>query len=44
MVFAAIAQAWAFSYKDFDYSSKESRRLLRNLGNVLNVKDVIKDA
>jgi len=44
MVFAAIAHNFAFSYKDFlDYSKKQNP-IIKNLGRVLDVKDLIDDA
>ena len=45
MVFCSIAQAIAFDYKPFIESNKIFRgNMLKNIGNVLNVKDVIHDA
>lgn len=44
MVFAAIAHSFAFSYKDFIDYSKLDNPIFRNLGRVLNVKDLIDDA
>lgn len=44
MVFAAIAHSFAFSYKDFIDYSKPDPPMLKNLGRVLNVKDIIHDA
>lgn len=45
MVFAAIAQAFAFSYKPFiDTGGKRKPNVLKTIGYVLNVKDVINDA
>ena len=44
MVFAAIAQSFAFSYKEFVTSSKSKTNMFHTIGNVLNVKDVITDA
>jgi hypothetical protein len=44
MVFAAIAHSFAFSYKDFIDYSKLDTPIFKNLGKVLNVKDLIDDA
>ena len=45
LIGAAIAQALAFDYRVFQYATKRGRgNVLRNIGNVLNVKDVISDA
>jgi hypothetical protein len=44
MVFAAIAHSFAFSYKDFIDYSKLNNPIFKNLGKVLNVKDLIDDA
>jgi hypothetical protein len=44
MVIAAIGHGFAFSYKDFIDYSKLDYPILRNLGKVLNVKDLIDDA
>ena len=46
MVFAAVAQSIAFSYKAFEESGSHrmGKGVLKNIGNVLNVKDVISDA
>jgi hypothetical protein len=44
MVFAAIAHSFAFSYKDFIDYSKLDNPIFRNLGKVLNVKDLLDDA
>jgi hypothetical protein len=45
MVFAAIAQSFAFSYVTFIDSSKKQRgNMLKAIGYVLNVKDVLNDA
>jgi hypothetical protein len=44
MVIAAIGHSFAFSYKDFIDYSKFEYPILKNLGKVLNVKDLIDDA
>lgn len=45
MVFAAVAQAFAFDYKSFvDNGGNKRGNVLKNIGNVLNVKDVLNDA
>ena len=44
MVFAAIAQAFAFSYKSFMDSNDNKSNVFKNIGRVLNVKDVLNDA
>lgn len=44
MVFAAIAQSFAFSYKSFLDNKKSEGNMLKTIGYVLNVKDVISDA
>lgn len=44
MVFAAIAHNFAFSYKDFLDYSKRQNPIFKNLGRVLDVKDLIYDA
>lgn len=44
MVFAAIAHSFAFSYKDFIDYSKLDTPIFKNLGRVLDVKDLIDDA
>lgn len=44
MVFAAIAQAIAFDYKPYVDSGRKKGNVLKNIGNVLNVNDVLRDA
>jgi hypothetical protein len=44
MVIAAIGHSFAFSYKDFIDYSKLEYPILKNLGKVLNVQDLIDDA
>lgn len=44
MVFASIAQAFAFNYKPYVDSGKKKQNMLKTIGYVLNVKDVINDA
>lgn len=44
MVFAAIAHNFAFSYTDFTDYSKMQKTIFKNLGRVLDVKDLIDDA
>jgi hypothetical protein len=44
MVFAAIAHTFSFSYKDFIDYSRLDTPIFKNLGKVLNVKDLIDDA
>ena len=44
MVIAAIAHSFAFSYKDFIDYSKLENPIFKNLGRVLDVKDLIDDA
>jgi hypothetical protein len=44
MVFAAVAHSFAFSHKDFIDYSKLNNPIFKNLGRVLNVKDLIDDA
>jgi len=44
MVFAAIAQSFAFSYNSFLDNQKKKGNMLKTIGYVLNVKDVISDA
>jgi len=44
MVIAAIAHSFAFSYKDFIDYSKLENPIFRNLGRVLDVKDLFDDA
>jgi hypothetical protein len=44
MVIAAIAHSFAFSYKDFIDYSKLENPIFKNLGRVLDVKDLFDDA
>jgi hypothetical protein len=44
MVFASIAQSYAFDYKSFIDSGKRKGTVFKNIGYVLNVKDVLSDA
>jgi len=44
MVFAAVAQSFAFSYVSFIDGHKKKGNMLRAIGYVLNVKDVLSDA
>ena len=44
MVIAAIAYSFAFSYKDFIDYSKLENPIFKNLGRVLDVKDLFDDA
>ncbi|CDW91233.1 UNKNOWN [Stylonychia lemnae] len=44
MVFASIAQAFAFNYKSFVDHGKKRQNVFKTIGYVLNVKDVISDA
>lgn len=44
MVFAAAAQSLAFSYRPFVETGKRKGNVLKNIGYVLNVKDVLNDA
>lgn len=44
MVFASIAQAFAFNYKAFVDHGKSRQNVFKTIGYVLNVKDVISDA
>jgi len=44
MVIAAIAHSFAFSYKDFIDYSKQENPIFKNLGRVLDVKDLFDDA
>lgn len=44
MVIAAIAHSFAFSYKDFIDYSKPENPFFKNLGKVLDVKDLLADA
>jgi len=44
MVFAAIAQAIAFDYKPYVDTGRKKGNVFKNIGNVLNVNDVLRDA
>jgi hypothetical protein len=44
MVFASIAQSFAFNYKPFVDTGKKKQNVLKTIGYVLNVKDVLNDA
>lgn len=44
MVFAALAQSYAFTYKEYLDIKKKKNSMFRTIGYVLNMKDVIHDA
>jgi hypothetical protein len=44
MVFASIAQSFAFDYKPYVDIGRKKGNVLKNIGNVLNVNDVLRDA
>ena len=44
MVFAALAQSYAFTYKEYLDTKRKKNSMFRTIGQVLNMKDVIHDA
>jgi len=44
MIFAAVAQAIAFDYKPYVDIGRKRGSVFKNIGNVLNVNDVLRDA